>query len=57
MNLHDLKTKTVPQLQEIAQENGIEDLNRSRKQDIIFAILKRHAKTGADIFGQGGLER
>ena len=56
MNLHDLKTKTVPQLQEIAVQNGIEDLSRSRKQDIIFAILKRHAKTGADIYGQGVLE-
>ena len=27
-----------------------------RKQDIIFAILKQHAKSGEDIFGDGVLE-
>jgi transcription termination factor Rho len=29
---------------------------RSRKQDIIFAILKAHAKRGEDIYGDGVLE-
>jgi transcription termination factor Rho len=29
---------------------------RSRKQDIIFSILKRHAKSGEDIYGDGVLE-
>ncbi len=27
-----------------------------RKQDIIFAILKQHSKSGEDIFGDGVLE-
>jgi transcription termination factor Rho len=35
---------------------GIEGMARSRKQDIIFAILKSHAKKGEDIFGNGVLE-
>jgi transcription termination factor Rho len=35
---------------------GIEDMGRSRKQDLIFAILKSHAKKGEDIGGDGVLE-
>ena len=56
MNLTELKQKTVPELLDIAQEMGIDNLARSRKQDIIFAILKKHAKSGEDIYGDGVLE-
>ena len=56
MNLTDLKPKPIPELLEIAKEKGLENLGRSRKQDIIFAILKRHAKSGEDIYGKGVLE-
>ncbi|EPJ45354.1 MAG: transcription termination factor Rho [Osedax symbiont Rs2] len=35
---------------------GLENLARSRKQDVIFAILKKHAKSGEDIYGDGVLE-
>lgn len=56
MNLTELKQKPVPELLEIAREMGIDNLARSRKQDIIFAILKKHAKSGEDIFGDGVLE-
>lgn len=56
MNLSDLKTKPVPELLEIAKDMGLENLNRSRKQDLIFTILKRHAKSGEDIWGDGVLE-
>ena len=35
---------------------GLDNLARSRKQDIIFALLKRHAKGGEDIYGDGVLE-
>ena len=38
MNLTELKQKTVPELLDIAREMGIDNLARSRKQDIIFAI-------------------
>ena len=56
MNLTELKQKPVPELLDIAREMGIDNLARSRKQDIIFAILKKHAKSGEDIFGDGVLE-
>ncbi|GED21050.1 transcription termination factor Rho [Halomonas halmophila] len=56
MNLTELKQKPVPELLEIAREMGIDNLARSRKQDIIFAILKKHAKSGEPIYGDGVLE-
>lgn len=56
MNLTELKKKAVPELLEIASEMGLDNLARSRKQDVIFTILKRHAKGGEDIYGDGVLE-
>ena len=35
---------------------NLENVSRTRKQDIIFAILKHHAKSGEDIYGDGVLE-
>jgi transcription termination factor Rho len=56
MNLTDLKAKPIEELINIATEMGLESMARSRKQDIIFNILKRHAKSGEDIYGDGVLE-
>lgn len=56
MNLSELKLKPVPELVELAASMKIENVSRSKKQDIIFAILKAHAKGGDDIFGGGVLE-
>ncbi len=56
MNLTDLKTKPIEELIQIAKEMGMESLARSRKQDVIFNILKRHARSGEDIYGDGVLE-
>ncbi|WP_185233519.1 transcription termination factor Rho [Teredinibacter franksiae] len=56
MNLTDLKQKSIEELIEIAKEMGMENLARSRKQDVIFNILKRHARSGEDIYGDGVLE-
>ena len=56
MNLSELKLKPASELIEIAQEMGIEGTARSRKQDVVFSILKSHAKKGEDIFGNGVLE-
>lgn len=56
MNLTDLKTKPTQELLDIAKEIGLDNIARQRKQDIIFSILKRHAKSGEDISGDGVLE-
>lgn len=56
MNLSELKTQPVPELIAMAESMGVENISRMRKQDIIFSILKAHAKKGEDISGQGVLE-
>lgn len=56
MSLTDLKKKPIDELIEMANELGMESLARSRKQDVIFNLLKRHAKSGEDIYGDGVLE-
>ena len=40
MNISELKQNPAAKLIKISQEMGIDNLSRSRKQDIIFAILK-----------------
>jgi len=55
MNLTDLKRKTPGELIQLAEEYRLENMARSRKQDIIFALLKVHAKQHK-IHGDGVLE-
>ncbi len=56
MNLTELKQKPASELVEIADDMGLDGVARSRKQDVIFGILKAHAKKGEDIYGDGVLE-
>jgi len=56
MNLTTLKLKPIGELIDIAQRMGLEHVARSRKQDIIFEILKAHARSGEAIYGEGVLE-
>ncbi|ACV28001.1 transcription termination factor Rho [Kangiella koreensis] len=56
MNLTELKQKSAQDLSEMAKAVGLDHMARMRKQDIIFGLLKNHAKSGEDIFGGGVLE-
>ncbi|HRA78000.1 MAG TPA: transcription termination factor Rho [Burkholderiaceae bacterium] len=56
MHLSELKSLHVSQLIEMATGLEIESPQRMRKQELMFAILKRKAKTGETIFGDGCLE-
>lgn len=56
MNLSELKNKPATELSDMAAELGVENVARLRKQDLIFGILKAHAKSGEDIYGDGVLE-
>ena len=56
MNLTELKNTAVSELVHLGESMGLENLARLHKKDIIFAILKAHAKSGEDIFGDGVLE-
>ncbi len=56
MNLTELKKKSASELIDLAQSMGLDGMARMRKQEVIFAILKSHAKKGEAIFGDGVLE-
>jgi transcription termination factor Rho len=56
MNLTELKQLPSTKLTEIAEQVGVDTRSRVHKQNLIFSILKKHAKKGDDIFGDGVLE-
>ena len=56
MHLTELKTQHVSKLLEMAAELEIDNASRLRKQELMFAIMKRRAKQGEQIFGDGVLE-
>jgi transcription termination factor Rho len=56
MNLKTLKTKSPVELLALAEEQEIENASTLRKQDMMFAILKRMAEKGETIFGGGVVE-
>src|ERR1700722_1203654 len=56
MNLKTLKSKTPIELLSLAEELEVENASTLRKQDMMFAILKRMAEKGEAIFGGGVVE-
>ena len=56
MHLSELKTLRVPALLDLALSLEIDNAARMRKQELMFAILKKHAKTGEQVYGDGVLE-
>lgn len=56
MHLNELKSLHVSQLLDMAAGLEIENANRFRKQELMFQIMKRRAKLGEQIFGDGVLE-
>lgn len=56
MNLTELKLKPITDIIALAEDLSIENVSRSRKQEVIFSILKKQAKSGEDIYGDGVIE-
>jgi transcription termination factor Rho len=56
MHLSELKALHVTPLVELAMSLEIDNASRLRKQELMFAILKKKAKLGEQIFGDGVLE-
>jgi transcription termination factor Rho len=56
MHLSDLKRKPVAELMDMAREMSLENVGRSRKQEVIAAIVRKQSKSGEDIYGEGTLE-
>jgi transcription termination factor Rho len=57
IDLNELKRKPATALLALAEDLGIQEgIARARKQDVIFLILKAHARLGGGIYGEGVLE-
>jgi len=57
INLTELKRKNATQLLEFAESLGVnEGVARARRQDVIFNVLKAHARSGGGIWAEGALE-
>jgi transcription termination factor Rho len=57
INLTELKRKNAIQLLEFAESLGVQEgVARARKQDVVFNILKAHARSGGGIWAEGVLE-
>ncbi|HIG92229.1 MAG TPA: transcription termination factor Rho [Methylococcaceae bacterium] len=56
MNLSELKLKPINEIVAIADTLKLENVARSKKQELLYAILKKQAKSGEDIYGDGVLE-
>jgi transcription termination factor Rho len=56
MNLTELKRKPATEILQIAKDLGVDNTGRSIKQNTVFQILKKVAKKGDDIHGDGVLE-
>ena len=56
MHLNELKALHVSEVLKQAEELGVENGGRMRKQELMFAIIKKRAKTGEQVFADGVLE-
>ncbi|RZT98055.1 transcription termination factor Rho [Rivibacter subsaxonicus] len=56
MHLSELKVLHIAELVKMAEELEIENASRLRKQELMFAIMKKRAKLGEQVFGDGVLE-
>ena len=56
MHLNELKALHVSEVLKQAEELEIENTGRMRKQELMFAIIKKRAKTGEQIIADGVLE-
>ncbi len=56
MHLNELKALHVSEVLKQAEELDIENTGRMRKQELMFAIIKKRAKAGEQIFADGVLE-
>ncbi len=56
MHLSELKSLHVSQLMEMASSLDIDNAARMRKQELMFAIMKKRAKAGEQVYGDGALE-
>ena len=56
MHLNELKILHISQLLKHAEELDIDNASRMRKQELMFAIIKKRARAGEQVFADGVLE-
>jgi transcription termination factor Rho len=56
MNLSELKTKSMTDLMDLAEQFNVESASNMRKQELIFALLQNCVSQNGAIFGDGVLE-
>ncbi|GAB4402910.1 MAG: transcription termination factor Rho [Rhodoferax sp.] len=56
MHINELKALHVSEVLKIAEDLEIENTGRMRKQELMFAIIKKRARAGEQIFADGVLE-
>jgi transcription termination factor Rho len=56
LSLYDLQNKSVPELHGMADSFGLLDLGALRKHELIFEILKAHARQAGTMYSKGVLE-
>lgn len=56
MHLQELKKKSPAELFALAAEHDVENATNLRKQDLLFAILKKFAEKDITIYGNGVIE-
>ena len=56
MNVSELKLKSTTELYDIATEMGLDNINRAKREQVVFNILKAAAKKGEELYGDGVLE-
>jgi transcription termination factor Rho len=56
LNLTELRRKSASELLEMATQQGIDNISRAKKPDIVFQMLKAAARRGEHIYGEGVLE-
>src|SRR6201988_725337 len=56
MHLSELKALHVSELIKMGEQLEIDNVSRLRKQELMFAIMKKRAKAGEQVFGDGVLE-
>jgi len=54
--VRELKSKTMQELTELAEEFGVENAGGLRKQDLLFAVLKAQTEQKVKIFAEGVVE-
>ena len=56
MHLNELKALHVSEVLKQAEALEIENTGRMRKQELMFAIIKKRARAGEQVFADGVLE-